>query len=345
MTRFLVTGGCGFIGSALVRRLVGAGETVLNLDLLTYAALPGSLDGIEGMPNYSFIHASVADFQAAAAAFSAFKPEVVVNLAAESHVDRSIDDAAPFVTTNIVGVGTLLSAATDYWVGQNKDPDFRFVQVSTDEVFGSITSGSFVPGSPYQPSSPYAASKAAGDHLARSWFQTYGLPVIVTNSSNNFGPYQHPEKLIPLMTTRAFEGLDLPIYGNGGHERDWIHVDDHVDGLLRACQSGKPGETYLFGSGASRSNRSVTEHICSVVDRLLGRPPGTSQSRVRFVSDRPGHDRRYCVDTSFTGRALGWSCRSDFESGLAATVEWYWRNREWWLQIVRTATARRGLHP
>lgn len=344
MTRYLVAGGSGFIGSALVRRLVQADETVLNIDLLTYAALPGSLDSIDKMPNYSFLQASIADAESMEAAFTRFQPDIVVNLAAESHVDRSIDDAWPFIATNVVGVGTLLASATDYWISKQRSEDFRFIQVSTDEVFGSTVQGRFTPSSPYRPTSPYAASKAAGDLLARSWFHTHGLPVIITNSSNNYGPYQHPEKLIPMLIIRSAEGLTLPIYGDGLQERDWIHVDDHVRGLLAACGSGDPGEAYLFGTGEARTNFSVAQRISQLVDSRFGRPAHTSEQLIEFVEDRPGHDSRYCVDPTETTRKLGWSAVEGFEATLARTVTWYCDNSDWWRPLIGSdAISRKGL--
>ena len=344
MKRYLVTGGFGFIGSALVRALVARGEQVLNVDLQTYAALPGALEEVDAEAHYQHLEADIADFTAMSEAFREFDPHIVVNLAAESHVDRSIDNAWPFMTTNILGVANLLTVATSHWTRRGRYEEFRFVHVSTDEVFGSIPLGSFTAESQYRPTSPYSASKAAGDHLVRAWFHTHGLPTIVTNSSNNYGPYQHPEKLIPMMVIRSAEGLSLPIYGDGLQERDWIHVDDHVRGLLAACESGDPGETYLFGSGETLTNLSVVQRICRLVDSWLGRPSGTAEQLIEFVEDRPGHDSRYCIDPTETTRELGWRPAEAFEPGLAETVDWYCDNANWWKPLIDSdAVSRKGL--
>ncbi len=343
MKRLLVTGGSGFIGSALVRSLVAQGHGVLNVDLQTYAALPGALDEVDGEPTYQHLAADIADFSVMSEAFREFDPHVVVNLAAESHVDRSIDNAWPFMTTNILGVANLLTVATSHWAEGGRDPEFRFVHVSTDEVFGSIPFGSFAAESQYRPRSPYSASKAAGDHLVRAWFHTYGLPTIVTNSSNNYGPFQHPEKLIPMMIIRSAESLSLPIYGNGFQERDWIHVDDHVRGLLAAYELGDPGETYLFGTGETHTNLFVAKSICRLVDSQLSRPPRTGEQSIEFVEDRPGHDFRYCIDPTESTRKLGWRAAESFEVGLAGTVDWYCDNSSWWRSLIDSdAISRKG---
>lgn len=344
MTRFLVTGGSGFIGSALVRSLVTSGHSVFNFDRLTYASVPGALDSIEDAPGYELVVGDIADQALTGQAFRAFEPDVVVNLAAETHVDRSIDDDQPFIHTNVVGVGNLLRVATDWWTSSGRKDAFRFIHVSTDEVFGSIADGAFTAGSPYRPSSPYAASKAAGDHLVRAWGTTHGLPTIVTTSSNNYGPFQHPEKLIPMMAIRAVKELSLPIYGDGLHERDWIHVDDHVAALVRAAEGGRPGETYLIGTGVTHTNLEIVRHVCRLVDERLNRPPGQSQRLITSVGDRPGHDRRYCIDATNAAQELAWAPSTTLDRGLATTVGWYCDQADRWEQLdVRDALARRGL--
>ncbi len=332
----LVTGGAGFIGSALVRRLIEERIPVVSLDRLTYAAHPDSLGDVLASPLHTLLRTDVCDRRAVRAALDRHRPTAVVHLAAESHVDRSIDEPADFVRTNLVGTFTLLEETFDHWSGlapQARDR-FRFVHVSTDEVFGSATEGErFRETSPYDPSSPYSASKAGADHLARAWHRTYGLPVLVTGATNNYGPRQFPEKLIPRMIVAALEGDELPVYGDGRNVRDWLHVDDHVDGLLAALHSGEPGERYLFGGECERANVDVVEAICDLVDEMapsLGRP---RRELIRFVADRPGHDRRYAVDPSRAHSALGWRAGRAFEDGLRSTVRWYLDNRPWWESI------------
>ena len=332
--RILVTGGAGFIGSAVCRRLVGErGESVLNFDKLTYAANLASLAPIEASNRYSFQKGDVADAAALSAAFEAFEPEAVLHMAAETHVDRSIDSARPFIDTNILGMFTLLETVRAY-LGQRPGlaRKFRLVCLSTDEVFGSLgPEGLFDETSPYKPSSPYSASKAAGDHLARAWAGTYGLPVILINTSNNYGPYQFPEKLIPLMTLAALEGKPLPVYGKGDQVRDWLFVEDHARALDLILAEGEVGETYMVGGRGERTNLQVVQAICDIVDEIAPRPGGASRRElITYVEDRPGHDVRYAIDASKIERALGWRPETSFEEGLRRTVRWYLQREDWW---------------
>ena len=331
--RVLVTGGAGFIGSAVCRFLVGTrGVEILNIDKLTYAANLRSLDPVAEDPKYTFVRADICDRSELDDIFEKYRPTAVLHLAAESHVDRSITGASEFIQTNIVGTYQLLSAARAYYEGLPSDirSSFRFVHVSTDEVYGSLgTEGSFHELSPYQPSSPYSASKAASDHLAHAWFKTYGLPVVVSNCSNNYGPYQFPEKLIPLVILNAIEGKPLPVYGTGANVRDWLYVEDHAEGLMAALERGKPGEKYNFGGDSERTNLNVVESICDILDRV--HPSNTSRrSLISFVADRPGHDLRYAIDASRARNELGWRPRHTFDSGLEQTVRWYLERQDWW---------------
>jgi dTDP-glucose 4,6-dehydratase len=334
--RLLITGGAGFIGSAVCRQLVGSHRVpVVNVDKLTYAANLTSLDPIAKDFRYAFEQADVCDRSALDAIFARYKPTGIVHLAAESHVDRSITGSAAFLETNVVGTYRLLEAAKLYYENLSSDlkARFRFVHVSTDEVYGTLgPTGRFCEDTPYQPSSPYSASKAASDHLAYAWYKTYGLPVIVSNCSNNYGPYQFPEKLIPLTILNALEGRSLPVYGNGSNVRDWLHVDDHARGLIMLLEHGKPGEKYNFGGDSERSNLSVVEQICETLDRLL--PERDARHKlIKFVADRPGHDLRYAIDASKARRDLGWCPQESFESGLESTIRWYLDNRAWWQPI------------
>ncbi len=332
--RIVVTGGAGFIGSALCRHLIAEGSAqLLNLDKLTYAANLESLASIAVHPRYRFEKADICDAAALKGLFADFRPDAVLHLAAESHVDRSIDGPAAFIDTNILGTYRLLEAARDYCRGLSEPARsrFRFIHVSTDEVYGSLgVDGAFSEETPYRPNSPYSASKAAADHLARAWHHTYGLPVIVTNCSNNYGPYQFPEKLIPLTIVNAIAGKRLPVYGKGLNRRDWLHVEDHVRGLALVLQKGEPGGKYNFGGGAERSNIEVVREICAILDRLRPAAHGGRHDRlIEFVTDRPGHDLRYAIDASHARRTLGWRPREDFTSGLEKTVHWYLDNRDW----------------
>jgi dTDP-glucose 4,6-dehydratase len=333
--RVLVTGGAGFIGSAVCRRLVGQGIPVVNVDKLTYAANLQSLTPIADHADYAFERADICDRAALEAIFARHRPTAVLHLAAESHVDRSIAGAAPFIESNILGTYQLLEAALDYYrrLAAPAKTQFKFVHVSTDEVYGALgDAGKFHENSPYRPSSPYAASKAASDHLAHAWHTTHGLPVIVSNCSNNYGPCQFPEKLIPLTILHALEGKALPVYGDGSNVRDWLYVDDHVDGLRAILERGRPGEKYNFGGDSERTNLDVVQQICDIVDRLVPQP-GKRRALISFVTDRPGHDYRYAIDASKARAELGWRPQQTFESGIERTVRWYLDNRNWWEPI------------
>ena len=331
--RVLVTGGAGFIGSAFCRYLVREkGIAVLNVDKLTYAANLDSIASVASNPNYHFLKADICDREAMDAALSDFRPDAIVHLAAESHVDRSITGAGEFITTNVVGTFTLLEAARGYWmglVGPARD-NFRFLHVSTDEVYGSLgANGLFIEESAYDPSSPYSASKAASDHLVIAWHRTYGFPGLISNCSNNYGPYQFPEKLIPLMILNAIHGLSLPVYGDGSNIRDWLYVDDHARALLTILETGRLGEKYNVGGRNERSNLDVVYRISEILDqRFPENPPHASL--IKFVQDRPGHDHRYAIDATKLETELGWSAKENFDSGLETTIDWYLSNRSWW---------------
>jgi dTDP-glucose 4,6-dehydratase len=331
--KIVVTGGAGFIGSAVCRYLVRETQAhVVNVDKLTYAANLRSLEPIAHNPRYTFIRADICDREAMDAVMRAHRPDSVMHLAAESHVDRSINGSDAFIRTNVLGTHCLLEAARAYWMtlpaeqGQN----FRFLHVSTDEVYGSLgPDGAFSESTAYDPSSPYSASKAAADHLAVAWFRTYGLPVIISNCSNNYGPFHFPEKLIPLVILNALEGKPLPVYGDGSNVRDWLYVEDHARALHMITSRGRPGEKYNVGGGNERSNLSVVESICDILDALL--PQAESRRRlITFVTDRPGHDQRYAIDARKAERELGWRAVESFDSGLVKTIRWYLDNRSWW---------------
>lgn len=331
--KLLVTGGAGFIGGCFVRRQVAAGSRVVNLDKLTYAGNLDSLVEVENAANYRFVEGDIGDAELVNKLFAEERPDAVVNFAAESHVDRSIDGPAAFVETNVLGTFVLLEAARAYWTSL-KDTEverFRFVHVSTDEVYGSLgATGLFTESSPYQPNSPYSASKAASDHFVRAYHHTYGLPTLVTNCSNNYGPYQFPEKLIPLMILNAVEGEPLPVYGDGLQVRDWLYVEDHCDAISRVVEAGRVGEVYNIGGNAERTNMEVVRTICATVDRLrpdLAHAP--CESLITHVTDRPGHDRRYAIDAGKIRSELGWQPSRDFELGLEETVSWYLDHDEW----------------
>ncbi|MEK0081914.1 dTDP-glucose 4,6-dehydratase [Benzoatithermus flavus] len=334
----LVTGGMGFIGSALVRHLLAeSGHSVVNVDKLTYAASPEALGAFASDPRHRFERADIADPAAIAGIFARYRPDAVVHLAAESHVDRSIDGPAPFVATNITGTYVLLEAARAYWAGLEGEAKvrFRFHHVSTDEVFGALGPNDppFTEASPYRPRSPYAASKAASDHLVRAWGETYGLPVIVSNTCNNYGPWQFPEKLIPLAITNALEGRPLPVYGKGEQVRDWLYVEDHARALRLVLERGRPHATYAIGAGEERQNLDVVRAICKVLDELLPDPAGPYERLITFVRDRPGHDFRYAIDPAKARRELGWAPSESFASGLRRTVAWYIEHRSWWQEV------------
>jgi dTDP-glucose 4,6-dehydratase len=340
----LVTGGAGFIGSAVVRRLVAdTPHHVVDLDALTYAGNIDSLRDVSGATRHHFEQVDIRDREGVRRVFDQYRPDAVLHLAAESHVDRSIDGPAEFIETNVMGTFILLEEARRHWQRLDEDPkrDFRFAHVSTDEVFGSLgEAGRFDETTAYDPSSPYSASKAGSDHLVRAWHRTFGLPTLVTNCSNNYGPYQFPEKLIPLMILNALEEKELPVYGRGDQVRDWLHVNDHARGLLLALESGMPGETYLIGGHGERRNLDVVEQICDLVDEAVGETPAGPRRRlIRFVTDRPGHDRRYAIDPSRIEAELGWEPAHTFEDGLRDTVRWYIDN-PWWWERVRSGAYR-----
>ncbi|WP_207540466.1 dTDP-glucose 4,6-dehydratase, partial [Sabulicella rubraurantiaca] len=340
----LLTGGCGFIGSAVVRHILGTtDEVVVNIDKLTYAASPEALESWRQHPRHVLIQADICDAEAMRSAFRTHRPRAVMHLAAESHVDRSIDGPAEFIRTNVVGTQVMLEAAREYWSSLEGEAKaaFRFHHVSTDEVFGSLYPGDppFTPETPYDPRSPYSASKAASDHLVRAWNHTYGFPSFVSNTTNNYGPWQFPEKLIPLVTLNALEGKSLPVYGKGDNVRDWLHVEDHAEALALALFRGRPGATYCIGPRQERTNLEVVKAICATLDRLRPDPAGPRERLITFVKDRPGHDFRYAMDPSGAEAALDWKARYDFESGLEHTIRWYLDNEAWWRPIREKAYA------
>ena len=342
--RILVTGGAGFIGSALIRHLIAETEhEVFNLDKLTYAGDLRSLDGVAGNNRYAFRQTDIADAGAIRAALRDFRPDVVTHLAAESHVDRSIDGPADFIQTNIIGTFVMLSEVLEYWRGLTgaAKAGFRFHHISTDEVFGSLgDTGFFTETTAYDPRSPYSASKASSDHLVRAWHHTYGLPVLVTNCSNNYGPYHFPEKLIPLMIVKCLAGEPLPVYGQGANVRDWLFVDDHARALTRVFEAGDPGESYIIGGRAERTNLQVVHAICDTLDRLRPRADGKAyREQITYVADRPGHDHRYAIDPTKLDRELGWKAQESFETGIEKTVRWYLANEAWWAPILARTDA------
>ena len=332
----IVTGGAGFIGSTLIRYLINAtAHNVVNLDKLTYAGNLGSLVSVENNSRYKFSQTDICDKQSVNIIINEFQPDVIMHLAAESHVDRSIDGPADFIETNIVGTSILLEEARQYWMGleSSKKTSFRFHHVSTDEVYGSLgNDGLFTEETSYDPSSPYSASKASSDHLVRAWHRTYGLPVVISNCSNNYGPYQFPEKLIPLVTLNSLEGKPLPIYGKGDQIRDWLYVDDHARALLKVATEGKVGEIYNIGGHNERTNLEVVKTICVILDELVPEHPGdisNYEELITYVADRPGHDQRYAIDASKIQRELGWVPEETFETGIRKTIQWYLDNPEW----------------
>jgi dTDP-glucose 4,6-dehydratase len=348
----LVTGGAGFIGSAVCRLLVGQAEhRVVNLDKLTYAGNLASLSSIDQAPNYRFVEGDIGDQAKVLDLLRTEKIGVVMNLAAESHVDRSIDGPADFIETNVTGTFRLLAAVLEYWRGLpagTKDA-FRFHHISTDEVFGDLPfdGGVFTEETPYAPSSPYSASKAASDHLVRAWHHTYGLPTIVSNCSNNYGPFHFPEKLIPLAILNALHGRRIPVYGRGVNVRDWLYVDDHARALERVALKGAPGESYNIGARSERTNLQVVEHICDLLDAKRPRTQGSHRDLLEYVTDRPGHDRRYAIDPQKAEKELGWAPHETFDTGLEKTIDWYLANESWWRPILERCYAgeRLGLTP
>lgn len=340
--KFLITGGAGFIGSAVVRLLLtSTNHQVLNVDKLTYAGNLLSLECVASNLNYQFIQADIADRSAIDTIFADFQPDVVMHLAAESHVDRSIDGSAAFIQSNIIGTYALLESARAYYsiLSDERKSQFRFHHISTDEVFGDLhlDDDKFTETTAYAPSSPYSASKAASDHLVRAWHRTYGLPIVITNCSNNYGPYHFPEKLIPLMIINALHGKPLPVYGTGHQVRDWLFVEDHADALLKVATSGVIGETYLVGGNNEKTNIEVVQSICSLLNELvIEKPAGIADFRelISFVSDRPGHDLRYAIDANKLQKSLGWQPKETFESGLRKTVIWYLEHQNWWQSVL-----------
>jgi dTDP-glucose 4,6-dehydratase len=336
--KILVTGGAGFIGSNLVRLLVREGHQVLNVDALTYAGNPASLADLDRNPAHQLLVADIVDAPAMTKAFAEFRPDAVMHLAAESHVDRSIDGPGAFIQTNVVGTYTLLQAARGYWSGLSAEDRarFRFLHVSTDEVYGSLgAEGKFTETTPYDPHSPYSASKAASDHLARAWGDTFGLPVLVTNCSNNYGPYQFPEKLIPVVILKALRGDPIPVYGKGENIRDWLHVEDHARALLTVLTRGRVGQTYNVGGDNELRNIDLVRMLCGILDELRPKPGGSRHAEaIQFVTDRPGHDLRYAIDASKIRGELGWEPRHRRETGFRETVAWYLANEAWWRPIV-----------
>ncbi len=336
--KVLVTGGAGFIGSNLVRMLLERGHEVLNADALTYAGNVHSLADVAAHPAYRFLHADIRDTATMSHAMNEFRPDWVMHLAAESHVDRSIDDPGNFMTTNVMGTFSMLHAALGYYRGLNdeKKAGFRFHHISTDEVYGSLgKEGYFTESTPYSPHSPYSASKASSDHLVRAWHDTYGLPTLITNCSNNYGPYQFPEKLIPVVILKALAGEPIPVYGKGENVRDWLYVTDHCEALLRVVAHGKPGQTYNIGGNNEKTNLELVRLLCAELDELRPRPDGKSyQSQISFVADRPGHDLRYAIDATKIREELGWQPKQDHASGFRKTVLWYLENEQWWRRIL-----------
>jgi dTDP-glucose 4,6-dehydratase len=341
--KILVTGGAGFIGSAVVRLAIGQGHDVVNLDVLTYAACLDNIASVVDHPNYAFEQVDIRDRAALDAVFAKHAPDAVMHLAAESHVDRSIDGPADFIETNINGTFNLLEAARSYWQAQGQPDTFRFHHISTDEVFGSLgLTGMFTETTSYDPRSPYSASKASSDHLVRAWHETYGLPVVMTNCSNNYGPYHFPEKLIPVVILNALAGKPLPIYGDGGNIRDWLYVEDHADALLLVLEQGTLGRNYNIGGENELTNLELVKMLCCIMDRLRPRNGGSYADLITFVTDRPGHDARYAIDPSRIRDELGWRPSVTVEEGLEKSVQWYLDNENWWRPLLnRTGVGQR----
>lgn len=340
--KILVTGGAGFIGSAVVRRAIADGHEVVNLDALTYAACLENVASVADSPLYAFEQVDIRDRTALERVFSTHQPDIVMHLAAESHVDRSIEGPADFIETNITGTFNMLEAARTYWVARSRPDGFRFHHISTDEVFGSLPADpavQFTETTPYNPRSPYSASKASSDHLVRAWGETYGLPVALSNCSNNYGPYHFPEKLIPVVILNALADKPLPIYGDGSNIRDWLYVEDHADALLLVAQQGEIGRSYNIGGENERTNLQLVQTICAILDRLRQREAGSYADLITFVTDRPGHDARYAIDPSRIRKELGWRPSVTVEEGLECTVRWYLENEDWWRPLL----ARQGV--
>ncbi len=346
--RLMVTGGAGFIGSAVVRQAIADGHHVLNVDKLTYAANPENVASVAGHERYRFAQNDICDQPAMAALLDAFRPDTVMHLAAETHVDRSIDGPRAFIDTNIIGTYCLLEAARGYIEDSAAPVGFRFHHISTDEVYGSLgPTGAFTETSPYHPNSPYSAAKASSDMLARAWAETFGVPVVITNCSNNYGSHQFPEKLIPVVIINALEGKDIPVYGKGDNVRDWLHVSDHADALLLVAQQGAHGETYNIGGRAERTNLELVKMVCAILDEELTEArAGPHETLIKYVEDRPGHDHRYAINCDKIERDLGWAPSITIEDGMRQTVRWYLDNKDWWTKIRARGfdvTARQGL--
>jgi dTDP-glucose 4,6-dehydratase len=337
--KILITGGAGFIGCALVRLALERGHHVINLDKLTYAANLASLADVQDHPHYQFIQADICDADALKDILNTHAPDAVMHLAAESHVDRSIDGPGEFIQTNIIGTFNLLHAARAYWsdLEAGKKSAFRFHHISTDEVYGDLSfdDPSFVETTPYDPSSPYSASKAASDHLVRAWHRTYGLPILITNCSNNYGPHQFPEKLIPVVILKALHGEPIPVYGTGDNIRDWLYVEDHADALLCVLEKGKTGETYNIGGDNERSNLELVHTLCALMDTRCPRPEGRYKDLIVFVDDRPGHDHRYAINATKIKQELNWSPSVKWDEGFGQTLDWYLDNEDWWRPLVK----------
>ena len=333
--KILVTGGAGFIGSSVVRLAISRGASVVNVDAVTYAACLNNVANVANHPNYAFEQVDIRDREALANVFAKHTPDAVMHLAAESHVDRSIDAPADFIETNITGTFNMLEAARSYWQAQGRPVTFRFHHVSTDEVFGSLSpTGMFNETTPYDPRSPYSASKASSDHLVRAWHETFGLPIVLTNCSNNYGPFQFPEKLIPLVILNALMGKPLPIYGDGENIRDWLYVEDHADALLLVLEQGAVGRSYNIGGENERTNLELVKTLCAILDRLSPRDRGSYTELITFVTDRPGHDARYAIDPARIRDELGWRPSVTVEGGLEKTVHWYLDNEDWWRPLL-----------
>lgn len=332
--KILISGGAGFIGSAAVRLSIARGFGVVNVDALTYAACPENLATVQDNPLYSFEHVDIRDRTQLRRVFEAHKPDAVLHLAAESHVDRSIDGPRTFIETNVVGTFEMLEAARAYWTNRARPDSFRLLHVSTDEVYGSLgATGMFSEVTPYAPNSPYSASKAASDHLVRAWHETYGLPTIITNCSNNYGPYHFPEKLIPVVILNALAGKPIPVYGRGENIRDWLYVEDHADALLTVLRKGEPGRSYNIGGENECTNLDLVKNICAILDEK--HPEGRPHARlIEFVQDRPGHDLRYAIDPTRIRNELGWRPKVSLQEGIASTVSWYLENRAWWEDLL-----------
>lgn len=336
--KLLVTGGAGFIGSAVVRLAIRRGHQVVNLDALTYAACLENVAEVAQSDLYHFEQADIRDRAALARIFAAHRPDAVMHLAAESHVDRSIDGPGDFIETNITGTFNMLEAARSYWIAAGRPDSFRFHHISTDEVFGSLgPEGKFTEETPYDPRSPYSASKAASDHLVRAWFETYGLPVVLTNCSNNYGPFHFPEKLIPVIILNALAGKPLPIYGDGSNIRDWLYVEDHADALLLVVEKGRLGRSYNIGGENERSNLELVRTLCAILDRKRPKAAGSYADQITFVTDRPGHDARYAIDPTRIRNELGWRPSVTVEEGLERTVDWYLTHEDWWRPLLNRA--------